>query len=310
VATATVTFTDAAAIAHLNVADNRTLTLTGTNVGQNTLNAIIGDAGLGLTSLTKSGIGSWTLTAVSTYSGSTTVSGGTLRLTGTASHANSTLITVGTAPASTAVLNVNALTGGLNFSAAGYTLATGQTLAGHGTVNAATVGFSSPVNTTIAPGTSAGTLAITGNSVLAGNYAWESAVAGTGSPIPTPIANGGSSPALPHTNHDVLLITGTVDVTGLTFNISSLGALTATGFDPNNSYSWTALTSTGTLTGTPVLGTITGADFANAVSLGGVFSLATDTNNVYVNFAPIPEPIALGLIALGVTLAARRRRTA
>src|SRR5438132_3071386 len=57
----------------------RTLTLTGTNTGNNTLAAIIGDNS-GATSLTKSGAGTWILSGANTYTGLTTVSAGILDL--------------------------------------------------------------------------------------------------------------------------------------------------------------------------------------------------------------------------------------
>ena len=59
-----------------------TLTLSGTNTGANILAAAIGNNGLGTTSLVKNGAGSWTLTGVNSYSGTTTVNGGTLQLAG------------------------------------------------------------------------------------------------------------------------------------------------------------------------------------------------------------------------------------
>lgn len=57
----------------------RTLTLTGTSTGNNTLAAIIGDNG-GATSLTKAGAGTWILTGTNTYTGTTTITAGTLQL--------------------------------------------------------------------------------------------------------------------------------------------------------------------------------------------------------------------------------------
>jgi fibronectin-binding autotransporter adhesin len=59
----------------------RTLTLTGTNTGANTLAAAIGENG-SATSLTKNGAGTWLLSGASTYTGATTVNAGTLSLTG------------------------------------------------------------------------------------------------------------------------------------------------------------------------------------------------------------------------------------
>ncbi len=60
----------------------RTFTLTGTNTDGNTLQGAIPDLGTSVTTLVKSGAGAWLLTSFNTYSGTTTVSGGTLSLTG------------------------------------------------------------------------------------------------------------------------------------------------------------------------------------------------------------------------------------
>jgi fibronectin-binding autotransporter adhesin len=53
----------------------RTLTLTGTNTGNNTIAAIIGDNS-GATAITKSGIGTWVLSGANTNTGATGLSGG------------------------------------------------------------------------------------------------------------------------------------------------------------------------------------------------------------------------------------------
>jgi fibronectin-binding autotransporter adhesin len=58
----------------------RTLTLTGTNIGNNTLAASIGDGSGGATSLVKSGTGTWILTGTSAYTGATTISNGILEV--------------------------------------------------------------------------------------------------------------------------------------------------------------------------------------------------------------------------------------
>jgi fibronectin-binding autotransporter adhesin len=57
----------------------KTLTLTGTNPGNNTIAAVIGD-NTGATSLIKSGAGTWVLSGVNTFTGATAVNGGTLIL--------------------------------------------------------------------------------------------------------------------------------------------------------------------------------------------------------------------------------------
>jgi len=58
----------------------RTLTLSGTNTGDNEINGIIQDnvAGTGRIAVTKSGVGKWTLSGFNTYSGITTITSGVL----------------------------------------------------------------------------------------------------------------------------------------------------------------------------------------------------------------------------------------
>ncbi|CAN5599825.1 hypothetical protein BH11PLA2_BH11PLA2_20420 [soil metagenome] len=126
--------------------------------------------------------------------------------------------------------------------------------------------------------------------------------AGTGFGLP--ITPGSSSPVLPHTNHDVMTISGIADVDTLTINIESLSG---SGFLNTTNYSWTILTG-GSVTGTPVLGTVTGTDFTN--NLGGTFSLSTDTTHVYLNFVTaVSEPGSMALIAtVGVLGLLRRQR--
>ncbi|MDB6120925.1 MAG: hypothetical protein JWO08_4706, partial [Verrucomicrobiaceae bacterium] len=58
----------------------RTLTLTGTNTDDNLLAASLGDDGVNASSLTKAGIGTWVLTGTHSYTGTTTVNAGKLRL--------------------------------------------------------------------------------------------------------------------------------------------------------------------------------------------------------------------------------------
>ncbi|WP_395730163.1 autotransporter-associated beta strand repeat-containing protein [Prosthecobacter sp.] len=71
-------FTNAGSMGFNSQSGTRTLTLTGTNTGDNTLAAVIGDNG-GATSLVKSGAGTWVLTGTNTYTGTTTISGGVLQ---------------------------------------------------------------------------------------------------------------------------------------------------------------------------------------------------------------------------------------
>ncbi|MDD5262803.1 MAG: autotransporter-associated beta strand repeat-containing protein [Methylacidiphilales bacterium] len=75
-----VSFTNTASPVYADTNLAKTLILTGTNTGLNTLAASIADNGTGAVSLTKDGIGTWVLSGVSTYSGNTTISGGKLQL--------------------------------------------------------------------------------------------------------------------------------------------------------------------------------------------------------------------------------------
>ena len=73
--TGAVNFTNTGAMGFNGGGAAKTLTLTGTNTGDNTLAAAIGDLTLA-TSLTKTGIGTWVLSGANTNTGATTVSGG------------------------------------------------------------------------------------------------------------------------------------------------------------------------------------------------------------------------------------------
>jgi autotransporter-associated beta strand protein len=73
-------FTNSGAIAFLTANANQTLTLRGTTVSENTFAPLISNNGTGITSLTKADAGMWVLNNANTYSGTTTISGGTLAI--------------------------------------------------------------------------------------------------------------------------------------------------------------------------------------------------------------------------------------
>jgi len=94
-------------------AGSATLTLQGTNTGDNTLAHVVNNSS-GTTTLTKEGTGKWILTAVNTYGGTTTISGGgTLQVS---SDAN-----LGTAPGA-ATPGFLILNNGILSASAGFTL--------------------------------------------------------------------------------------------------------------------------------------------------------------------------------------------
>jgi len=108
----------------------RTLTLAGTNTGNNTLAGILQNssaAGAQALSLTKSGAGTWVLSGANTYTGATTVSNGTLLVNGNQSAATGAVSVAGSA-----------------------------TLGGSGTIGGAV----SLIGGTLSPGTSPGTLTV------------------------------------------------------------------------------------------------------------------------------------------------------
>lgn len=129
------------------------------NVGSSDLiqlNGVISESG-GSFGFTKTNAGTYALSAVNTYSGTTYVAQGRLMLVGNGSIAQSRLINV----AAGATLDASQRNDGA------LTLNAGQTLSGSGTVNGA---VTNSVGATIAPGSPAGvgTLAFANNLTLAG----------------------------------------------------------------------------------------------------------------------------------------------
>lgn len=103
--TGAVNFNNTGAMGFSSSTADKTLTLTGSNTGANTLAAIIGDnlttvtvgdqdITTGVTSLTKSGTGTWVLSGANTYTGGTVINGGTLRLANAAAVQNSSQVNI------------------------------------------------------------------------------------------------------------------------------------------------------------------------------------------------------------------------
>lgn len=130
---------------------NRPLTLSGAGTG--ILNGAFNNgAGITNSSLVKQGAGTWTMTNVNDYAGSTTIQGGTLALGAAATITNTPTIQL----LSNAVFNVSAVTGG-------FILGTNQTLSGLGTVQGSVAAAG-----TVLPGVGIGTLTFANNLTLSG----------------------------------------------------------------------------------------------------------------------------------------------
>ncbi len=97
---AALTFSNTGAVAFSGTG-TRTLTLTGTSTGANTLAAVIGNDASGATSLVKNGSGFWMLSGANTYTGTTTVSAGTLAVN---------RVTAGATPLGTGAVTLNGAT--------------------------------------------------------------------------------------------------------------------------------------------------------------------------------------------------------
>ncbi len=105
----------------------------------------------------------------------------------------------------------------------------------------------------------------------------------------------------------------TVNLDVFTIN-STGGAAQAINFNLANSYSWTFATSTSAITGFNVNQfNVNTAGFLNGTA-AGFFSVSGTTNNLVLNFTPVPEPSTWALMAVGAAailpFALRRKRTA
>ena len=114
---------------------NKTLTLGGTNTGNNTISGSITEGSGSVISLTKAGAGTWVLSAANTYTGATSITGGRLQLgsgTSTGSLSTDSQISVATG-ATFAVNQSDTVTQGTDFSSAAISGAGSFSQMGSGT---------------------------------------------------------------------------------------------------------------------------------------------------------------------------------
>ncbi|MFA6287437.1 MAG: autotransporter-associated beta strand repeat-containing protein [Opitutaceae bacterium] len=243
--------------------------------------ALTHDTGLGGTAdggLTKASTGKLTLSAANTYTGDTTISGGTLALASTGSISSSAAIKVG----ASGIFDVSAVSG--------YTLSSGQTLRGAGSVTGAVVAGS---GSTLAGGIDTSTV---------GTLTFGSTLDVTAATVSLKLNSTG----------------GTFDViasNGLTLGNTAILSLADIG--PGVWSGTSTFTLLNNTSGTGVIGTFLNLAQGSTINLGSnafVISYTGGTgNDVTLTLASIPEPstyaVAFGILALAGASFQRRRRS-
>ncbi len=257
----------------------KTLTLTGSTAGAGEIaGAIIDNSGTNKTSLAKTGTGAWTLSAVNTFTGSTTVSGGKLTIASTGTINTTSGVTI-----SGGEFNYNsstALSKAITFSG------TGGRLSGTGTI---TPSVSVTSGNTLSPGNSIGTLTLSGGLILTGSYSVETAF--TSATTATA---------------DKTVVVGAVNVTGSSLNVTELGSyfgLTSAApivIIQNDGVDSVTGNFTSFVGNPPIQFTV----LYNYNGDGG-----TVGNDVALSFTAVPEPTGVALFGLGsLGFLSRRRR--
>ena len=249
-----------------------------------TISSAIGGTG----SFTKQGTGTLALTGANNYSGATTIQQGTLALAATGSIANSTTLVVGDAGSSGTVLDLTAKSG--------YTIASGTTLKGIGTVNVGS-GNTLTISGTHAPGNSPGIQSVTGNlSYGTGSiFEWDLASSATGSR---------------GTQYDGVNVTGTLSGSGAIFKVVLDSGSYAEDFWKTNQQ-WTGIfTASNTVNMAGIFSDIQWAGGSLLTTLlttpPGHFSFTNSGTTLTWTAVPEPSSVLAGLL-LGAGILRRRR---
>lgn len=254
----------------------RPLNLTGSNTNLNTINSVIGNgsfAGLNV-GVNKSGAGTWSLNGANTYTGGTTINGGTLL-------ANDSGPFVATASA-TGVGNVTVNSGG--------TLGGNGSVRGNVTVNSGGV---------LSPGNSPGTLSVFGDLNLA-----------TGASLLSEV-KAGVGPG--STANDLLVVSGTVNLNSanLVLDGGTYGPDPTDKFWIVNNTGSGAINGTfnGLAEGASVSWIVNSAVFTGFITYQGDFGTnsLTGGNDILIHSA-VPEPGTFLVIGAGLAALARKRK--
>jgi fibronectin-binding autotransporter adhesin len=261
---------------------NRTLTLTGTNTGDNTLAGVLANSPTATLSLVKAGAGTWALTGANTYSGTTTINAGTLKLGGDNRLPVGTVVNFGTAAATQLDMTNRLQTiGGLS----GNLATNSSILLGTGTL---TVNQTADETYSGAISGAGGTLVKNGSNLLvldgANTFAGGLTIGGGTLQIGFAAATGSIDPNVPITNNGTLQVAKTTALS-LGGNITGSGGLSKVNsgtltLSGTNTYAGTTTINGGTLL---VNGNQSGAAGAVSVLSGTLGGTGTVGGAVTVN---------------------------
>jgi fibronectin-binding autotransporter adhesin len=243
--------------------------------GTVTVSGAIGATVKGVTQ--NSATSSMTLSnASNAYTGTTTVTAGTLNISGAGDIGDSDLVLGG------GTFTITSATTGL-------TLGASQAVTGVGTI--ITTGKSFVVNGRFAPGTSVGAIAVTGNFTLGGSTEME--LAGTG--------------GVPGTDFDFLSVSGVLNLGG-TLSILGAGGFSLDSLGSYNLFDASSFASnfSGVQVGSTALA-FSGGEWIGDSDLSS-YSFSPTTGVLTV--VAVPEPASLALVAVALGLAAARKATA
>ena len=238
--------------------------------------------------LTKIGAGTLQLTAVNTYSGTTTISGGRLLVDGAGNLSNSAAVVINGADAELKWNSSTALARPLTF--------TQGTLSGTGTIGVAV--SLDGLGKTLSPGNSPGVMSFGASQTWSSfTYEWETNdFLGTTAGV----------------DFDQIAITGGLDLTGganaYLLDITSLTAGNIAGDVSNFSEvnrSWTILTTTGGITGFDAANwMISTANFTSNPAATGSWSLNKVSNDLVLSYVVVvPEPDTIIFAGIGIAMA-------